>query len=162
MSPSEPQGSSTHSPAHSLQSYLEQSPKYLQFVTWLSWQPQVLSGMADPDGMGIEPPGDSCSSQICCVGMQISHTRMNVILFYYCCYYYYHHFSGGVSWEGLRWGSLTSSHQSSDLTYNPQGGIGFLDGYVIDTHFAWVSCWAGGYEFCCPNVNNKHSLSLTG
>ncbi|KAK7094812.1 cyanophycinase-like [Littorina saxatilis] len=44
--------------------------------------------------------------------------------------------TGGVSWDALKDGAQTSSKHTDDLTYNPDGGLGFLEGYVIDTHFA--------------------------
>ena len=47
------------------------------------------------------------------------------------------HYEGGVSWEALRYGVHTtfSEDHPDDLVYNPSGGLGFLDGFVIDTHF---------------------------
>nr|KAG5693693.1 hypothetical protein BaRGS_008335 [Batillaria attramentaria] len=44
--------------------------------------------------------------------------------------------TAGHSWEALKDGAKTSSGNERDLTYDPLGGIGFLDGYAIDTHFA--------------------------
>nr|KAG5693692.1 hypothetical protein BaRGS_008334 [Batillaria attramentaria] len=43
---------------------------------------------------------------------------------------------GGWSWEALKDGAMTSSNNCCDLTYNPDGGLAMLDGYILDTHFA--------------------------
>lgn len=45
-------------------------------------------------------------------------------------------FTGGMSWDALRYGAFsTPGHRRDDLVYDPHGGLGFLDGYVLDTHF---------------------------
>ncbi|XP_064611801.1 cyanophycinase-like [Liolophura sinensis] len=45
--------------------------------------------------------------------------------------------AGGMSWEALRYGAFhIPGHHRDDLVYDPHGGLGFLDGYVLDTHFS--------------------------
>ncbi|KAL5005981.1 hypothetical protein ScPMuIL_017139 [Solemya velum] len=44
----------------------------------------------------------------------------------------------GMSWESLRHGahdSYSASHPD-DLVYEPRGGLGFIDGYLLDQHFS--------------------------
>jgi len=46
--------------------------------------------------------------------------------------------AGGVTYNGLRYGSfpLGSESSSSDLVYDPFGGLGMLYDYIIDSHFS--------------------------
>ncbi|XP_076436143.1 cyanophycinase-like [Babylonia areolata] len=44
--------------------------------------------------------------------------------------------TGGRSWNALKYGAMEFSFSADNLTYDSAGGLGFLDGYVIDTHFA--------------------------
>ncbi|XP_062601136.1 cyanophycinase-like [Saccostrea cucullata] len=46
--------------------------------------------------------------------------------------------NSGESWEALRYGVHTSysDKRPHDLVYNPRGGLGFLDGFIIDAHFS--------------------------
>lgn len=45
----------------------------------------------------------------------------------------------GMSWEALRYGVHTtySEDHPDYLVYNPSGGLGFLDGFIIDAHFRY-------------------------
>ena len=58
--------------------------------------------------------------------------------------------SGGMSWNALRYGAYPDGEGGrDDLEYDQQGALGFLDGYVLDSHFRWV----GGLSYCftsCP------------
>lgn len=47
--------------------------------------------------------------------------------------------AGGQSYDSLKFGAMESSNHASDLTYNVNGGLGFFDDYIIDTHFAYVT-----------------------
>lgn len=44
-----------------------------------------------------------------------------------------------MSWEALRYGVHTtySEDHPDYLVYNPSGGLGFLDGFIIDAHFRY-------------------------
>lgn len=44
-----------------------------------------------------------------------------------------------MSWEALRYGVHTtySDDHPDYLVYNPSGGLGFLDGFIIDAHFRY-------------------------
>lgn len=44
--------------------------------------------------------------------------------------------TGGVSFASLKYGAHPTETHRDVVTYNPDGGLGFFDGYVIDTHFA--------------------------
>merc|ERR1711970_1449569 len=43
---------------------------------------------------------------------------------------------GGQNYNALAYGATASSTVQDNLTYDPQGGLGFLDGVVIDAHFS--------------------------
>ena len=44
--------------------------------------------------------------------------------------------TGGYSYSALVYGATTSSDNPTNLTYDPLGGLGFLDGVIIDAHFS--------------------------
>jgi len=44
--------------------------------------------------------------------------------------------TGGQSWNALVYGAMTSSDDPNNLTYDPLGGLGFLEGVIIDAHFS--------------------------
>ena len=48
---------------------------------------------------------------------------------------------GGMSWDALRWGAYPYGSEVGwdDLVYDPDGGLGFFEGYVLDSHFRWNS-----------------------
>lgn len=48
-----------------------------------------------------------------------------------------------MSWEALRYGVHTtySEDHPDYLVYNPNGGLGFLDGFIIDAHFRFTACY---------------------
>jgi hypothetical protein len=41
----------------------------------------------------------------------------------------------GASYDSLKYGASTDSPHPDDLVYDPDGGIGLLPGFVLDTHF---------------------------
>ena len=45
--------------------------------------------------------------------------------------------NGGMSWDALRYGAFVygTEPNSGDLVYDPEGGLGFLEDYVLDSHF---------------------------
>lgn len=48
--------------------------------------------------------------------------------------------TGGESYEALRYGVHTtySDTHPHNLVYNSSGGLGFLDGFLIDAHFRYL------------------------
>jgi len=44
--------------------------------------------------------------------------------------------TGGLNYNALVYGAMPSSTPQDNLTYDPLGGLGFLDGVIIDAHFS--------------------------
>merc|ERR1719500_302790 len=44
--------------------------------------------------------------------------------------------TGGQNYNALAYGAMASSTPQDNLTYDPLGGLGFLNGVVIDAHFS--------------------------
>lgn len=45
--------------------------------------------------------------------------------------------TGGVSWNALTHGAFPGTpSSSSDLSYESFGGLGFLQGWLVDSHFS--------------------------
>lgn len=47
--------------------------------------------------------------------------------------------TGGTSWNALTYGAYSggpNTPNSNDLSYDEHGGLGFLQGWVLDSHFS--------------------------
>ena len=47
--------------------------------------------------------------------------------------------TGGISWNALVYGAFSGGPKPlypDDLTYDEHGGLGFLQNWVVDTHFS--------------------------